>query len=461
MVARSSRARAQVLAAALALAMPAVAGAQDLSSRTLANGLEVVVVPRSKVPFATVQIAFRGGAFTQVTQDLHGLPHLLEHMLFQQEDRAFTSSLSKRINDLDASWNAVTADETVRYFFTVPAKHTAAAIEVLGDMVRKVNFTPKALEAEKRVVRGELERRAAEPILQLLTTADRQLWTDAGWARKNAGGNVLSVNDASVQRLKTLYDTYYLPNNAILIVTGDVKPDDAFAAAEKAFGSWKAGSDPMATLAPLDIPPLDAISREFVSTEVRDVTFLVRWHGPSARSQTEATYAADIFSGIVNLPLSGTQKRLVDSGLFESVSMSYTTRRFVGQLELYARTTPEKAYAAAGALGRELRQLVADSYFTDEDVQLAQKRQRVYRAFNTESASNVNDVIAEFWTSVDLDYYRSYFDEVDKRGAAEVRDFVNTFLKGKNFAVTVQLAPEVQMDQGTRLRNAINAWRAP
>jgi len=447
---------------ALALALPAGATpAQELSSRTLDNGLEVVVVPRSKVPFATVQIAFRGGAFTQTSEDMHGLPHLLEHMLFQQEDRAFTTSLNKRISDLDASWNAVTAEETVRYYFTVPAKNTVPAIGVLGDMVRKVNFSEKSLEAEKKVVRGELERRAAEPTLLLLTTADRQLWTDAGWARKNAGGNLLSVNDASLQRLRTLYDNYYVPNNAILIVTGDVNPDAAFTAAEKAFGSWKKGNDPMETVAPLTIPPLDAISREYVTGDVRDVTYLVRWHGPSALSDRDATYAADVFSGIVNLPISGTQQRLVDTGLFESISMSYTTRRFVGQIELFARTTPEKAVAAAGALGRELRHFVADDYFTAEDVQLAHKRQRVYRAFSTESAASVNDIVADFWTSVDLNYYRTYFDQLEARGANDVAEFVNTYLKGKNFAVTVLLSQETQLELGTRLRNSLNAWRVP
>ena len=445
----------------LAIALPGRAGAQELTARTLDNGLEIVVIPRSKVPFSTVQIAFRGGAFTQTTPDMHGLPHLLEHMLFQQEERAFSTNLSKRISDLDAAWNAVTAEETVRYYFTVPSKNTEKAIEVLGDMVQKVKFSAEALENEKRVVRGELERRAAEPTMLLLTTADRQLWTDAGWERKNAGGTLPAVTGASLQRLRTLYDTYYVPNNAILIVTGDVNADAAIGAATKAFGSWKRGDDPMATVEPLVIPPLESISREFVTGDVRDVTFLIRWHGPSANTARDATYAADIFSSIVNLPISGTQQRLVDSGLFESVSMGYTTRRFVGQVELFARTTPEKAGAAAGALGRELRQLVADDYFTAEDVQLAQKRQRVFRAFSTESAAAVNDFVADFWTSVDLDYYRSYFDQLESRGPAEVRAFVNDYIKGKNFAVTVLLSRETQTELGTRLRNSLNAWRAP
>src|SRR5690606_32324549 len=143
--------------------------------------------------------------FLQTQSNLLGLPHLLEHMLFRQSDRAFESNIGKRISDMDASWNGVTSEEAVRYYFHVPSKHTAEAIAVMAEMMRRGSFDQADLSVEKQVVRGELERRAAEPELLLLTTADRQLWSDAGWERKNPGGNVLSINDASVQRIEELH----------------------------------------------------------------------------------------------------------------------------------------------------------------------------------------------------------------------------------------------------------------
>ncbi len=429
--------------------------------RELSNGLDVVVVQSASIPFATVEMAFRAGAFTQTSTALHGLPHLLEHMLFQQNERAFSAGVGQRINEMEAFYNGVTDEETVRYYFVVPAKHVEKAVVTMGDMVRRPNFTQRDIAAEAPIVRGELERRASNPDLLLLTVSDRQLWTDAGWERKNAGGNVLSVNDASVDRLQELHRRYYLPNNAALIVTGDVKPDEIFALAERTFGNWRSGPDPLAGLPPLRIPPLEANSREVVVAPVRDVTFLVRWHGPSVGPQRTATYAANVFAGIVNQPLSGTQRRLVESGQFELVSFSYDVKRHIGPIEIWAKTSPDRAVAAAQALGNELRRIAAPDYFGEEELVIAKKRQLVVQEMTSESASSFAHVVASLWGAADLDYYLTYQDSIDVRTAAEVREFVDTYIAGKHVTISVLLSGAAEQDIGARLRTTLNGWRVP
>jgi zinc protease len=444
------------------IAGPLAAQAADrpqFHTRTLANGLEVVVVPNRSIPFATLQIAFRGGAFTQVTRDLHGLPHVLEHMLFQANDRAFSASLSERLTDLEIGTNASTDDETVTYYYVLPSKNVVPGLQLLSDMMRRPNFDQRLLTDEIRAVRGELQRRASEPFLLLYTTADRQLWTDAGWERKNAGGNLLSIQDASVQRLQSLHQRYYLPNNAVLVITGDVNPDSAFRAVEATYGNWRRGPDPIAGIEPLVIPPLTAISREFVTASVRDVTFLVRWHGPSVGTDRAGSYAAQLFATAVNQPLSGTQRRLYETGLFTSISMGYEPRRFVGPIAISARTTPERAVAAASALGVELRRLGAPDFLTAEDITFAKTRQRVFDAFTEESMVNLASVIATSWAAANLDYVITNGDSVTARTEADLRQFADTYIKGKNYTVTVMLSPEAQADIGMRLRTSLNAWR--
>jgi zinc protease len=447
------------LAMAAPLDAQAAATGATYHTRTLANGLEVVVVPNRSIPFATLQIAFRGGAFTQVTRDLHGLPHVLEHMLFQREERAFSASLSERLNDLDIQTNASTDDETVTYFYVLPAKNVRAGLQLLSDMMRRPNFDQRSLQNEVRAVRGELQRVASEPNALLLTTSERQLWTDAGWERKNAGGNLLSIQDASVQRLQGLHQRFYIPNNAALIVTGDVNPDSVFQIIESTYGNWRRGPDPIAAIPPISIPPLAGITREFVTATVRDVTFLVRWHGPSVDSDRSGAYSAQLFASAVNQPLSGTQRRLVESGLFQSLQMDYLPRRFIGPISIFARTTPERAVAAASALGQELRRLTAPDYVSEEDVSFARKRQRVFDAFVEETSVGVASVIASGWAAADMQYVITENDSVASRSPAELRQFVDTYLKGKNFTVTVLLSTEAQAEVGTRLRTSLNAWR--
>ena len=429
--------------------------------RKLANGLDVVVVQSSTIPFATVVMAFRAGAFSQITPSLLGLPHVLEHMLFQQSERAFAASLNAQMQEIEASYNASTSDETTSYYFVVPSKHVEKSISVMSTLVRRANFQSRELEDEKPIVRGELERRASQPDLLLRTVADRQLWTDAGWERKNAGGNVLAVNDASIERLQELHRRYYVPNNAALIVTGDVKPEEVFAYAERTFNTWRIGSDPMDGIPPLVIPPLTATTREIVTAPVRDVTFLLRWHGPSVTAERTATYAADVFAGVVNQPLSGTQRRLVETGLFELVSFNYGTKRFVGPIEIYAKTTPEQAVAAAQALGNELRRLVDTSYFGEAELVIAKKVQAVNNEMVAESATSFAFVVADFWGAADMDYYLTYQDSLNVRTTTEIRQFLNTYIVGKQMSVTVMLSGATQQDIGVRLRTAMNAWRLP
>jgi len=456
--------RAALLALALLplVVAPLLAQGTDrpqFHTRTLPNGLEVVVVPNRSIPFATLQIAFRGGAFTQVSRDLHGLPHVLEHMLFQANERAFSASLSQRLTDLEIGTNASTDDETVTYYYVLPSKNVGPGLQLLSDMMRRPNFDQRLLTDEVRAVRGELQRRASEPFLLLLTTADRQLWTDAGWERKNAGGNLLSIQDASVQRLQGLHQRYYVPNNAALIITGDVNPDSAFRMVEATYGNWRRAADPIADIPPLTIPPLAAISREYVTATVRDVTFLVRWHGPSVSTDRAGSYAASLFASAVNQPLSGTQKRLYETGLFTSVDMDYESRRFIGPISFTARTTPERAVAAASALGVELRRLAAPDYVTEEDVAFAKKRERVFDAFAEESSVGLASVIAQNWAAANLEYVISHGDSVAARTTADLTRFVDTYIKGKNYAVTVMLSTEAQAEIGARLRTSLNAWR--
>ena len=432
-----------------------------IRSRMLENGLQVIVVRSDAIPFATVEMVFRAGAFTQIYDELQGVPHLLEHMLFRKADRGPEGTFSGRASAIDASWNGVTSDETVRYYLLAPSKHIAKSIDLVSDLVRQAIFTDEGLDVERRVVRGELERRAAEPEALLRVVADRQLWTDAGWERKNAGGNMIAITGASLDQLKDLHKRYYVPNNAALIITGDVNVDEVFSLAEAKFRGWKRGPDPLASLPALDIAPLKAITRETFTASVRDVTFLIRWHGPSVGRDRAATYAADVFAGLVNQSLSGTQRRLVDTGLFEGVSLSYDTKRFVGPIELYAKTTPEQAVAAATALGAELGKLVRPDYFDASDLGFARKRQRVYAEFRAEQASGYAHTLAEMWSSADLDYQLTYADSIDNRTASDVQRFVDAYLKGKPMSITVMMSYPTQQAIALPLRNALAAWKAP
>lgn len=457
-VPRSAALIALLLGQAAAVPAQGVRATAPVRSTTLENGLQVIAITNPSIPFVTAHLVVRAGAFTQVTEAQAGLPHLIEHLLFRTSDN---DSFDERAARIEAIWNGATDAEAASYFLTFPSKHLRAGIELLADLVRKPDFGKAAIEAERKVVQGELERRASDPDVLLRTQSDILLWDGPGWRAKNPGGNLLAVLNAGPDALNELYKKYYVPNNAALIVAGDVTDTVAFELARKSFGDWRKGADPLATTSPPAIPPLAGIKRKLLSAETKDVTLLVRWHGPSAVENRGDTYAADVFAGLVNQPLSATQKRLVDAGLVDDVMLSYDTRKYVGAIDLIARTSPDRAVAAAAALGAELSRMVQPDFFADEDLALAKRRQRVAADFRAESAAGSAGMLAHFWSAADLAYYETYSDSLNAQTRADVRRFVERYLKGKPMVTTVLLSGEVWRSVSGPLERAVGTWRAP
>ena len=465
---RTAAARATVIAlvvvAVTVVAVAAPASAQRATLETmvrdtvLANGLHVIAVRNPTVPLATIEVVVRTGAFSQLTPEDEGVPHLLEHMLFKSGDGTLGGAFDDVAYKAEAiTHNGLTDAEAVAYYLTLPSKNLEKGVKIMADLIRSPSFDRTALIAEQKVVSGELQRRAAEPQYLLYFQSSATLW-GTGWGRKNPGGNLVAVMGATTDRLKDFFRKYYIPNNAALVVTGDVAFADVFRFAAKSFQSWKRGDDPFKDAPDVPMPALTATRTGTVESDVSDLTFLIRWHGPSVTTDAAGTYAADVFSELINQPLSGLQRRLVDSGLFQSVSLSYETQKNVGPIELYARTTPEKLEAAGLALKREIRQFSTPGYFTDDDVAIAKKRQQVLMAFQFESATALAHPVATFWSVAGLDYFMGYVDNVRAQTPADVQRFIQTYLAGKPMTVTVLVSPTVRRERRATLDGLLSKW---
>ncbi len=425
---------------------------------TLANGLHVIVVRNPTVPLATIEVVVRTGAFTQLTPEDEGVPHLLEHMLFKSGEGQPGGSFDDAAYKVEAiTHNGVTEPEAVAYYVTLPSKNLEKGLKIMAELVRSPSFDREALKSEQKVVSGELQRNASQPQYLLYHHSSSALW-GAGWGRKNPGGNLIAVMGATTDRLKGFFRKYYIPNNAALVVTGDVTALEVFAFAAKSFQSWKAGDDPFKGAPVIPMPALTATRTGLVEADVTDLTFLVRWHGPSVTTDAAGTYAADVFSELINQPLSGLQRRLVDSGLFQSVSLGYETQRNVGPIELYARTTPEKLEAAGAALKSEIRQFSTAGYFTAEEVVIAKKRQQVLTAFQFESATSLAHPVATLWSVASLDYYMGYVDNVRAQTPEDVGRFVQTYLTAKPMTVTILVSPATWLSMRSTLNAILSKW---
>jgi len=417
--------------------------------KTLPNGLEVIVVRNSAVPLATALVAVHNGAFTQDSGDA-GLAHMYEHLLFHSF-RNSPDAFGIETTRLKGASNGETSAEVVDYYVMVPSENVVPAIGLLADLVMKARFSNGDLKAERKVVLDELQRHLSDPEGDLDRQVERTLWGSA-WHRKDVSGDSASLQEISLDRLKATYARYYVPNNAALIVTGDVDPERIFTVAEDKFGDWKSAPNPFADRPIPIIPPLERTTAVMVAKDVLDVTIVVAFDGPSVGTDPGATYAADVLFDVFNDPSSAFQRRLVTFGPFQSVSGVYLTLNHTGPIQFRGMTTPENAKKALLALIGELQDLDLLDGVTDDDLAIARKRRQVAGALGRERTASLAPGIAFWWSATGMDYYLSYHDRMATQTADSLRRFARTYVVSTPRVIGVLAAPDVAAEIGDWLR---------
>lgn len=461
--------RAALLAGACvlaALAVPAPVRAQRATlervtkQMVLDNGLQVIVVENHGVPLATLEVVVRNGSFTQEPQD-DGVAHLFEHMLFRgYTGGSANASFAQEASELNAGFNGTTTEEAVTYYLTLPSHNLGDGLQILSRMMRDPRFREEDLARERQVVLGEYERKTSDPFYHLTSEVGTRLW-GAGWSRKNTLGSPAPLNAATAARLETIYHRYYVPNNAALVITGDVTPAAAFDLARRNFADWKRAPDPFVAHPIPPIPPLAADTSVVVSADVNDVTLMVQWQGPSVRADPNATYAADVFSDVLNQPSSGFQKRLVDSGLFQSLGINYYTLGYVGPITISGQTTPDQLKAALTALKAEIARFGEPGYFSEEELANVKKARAVETAFGLERASGLAHTVAFWWSVAGLEYYMGYVDNMANRTSDDLRAYVRRYIEGKPKVFGALLAPDAARQIGPTVQAFLSTQAAP
>jgi len=333
----------------------------------------------------------------------------------------------------------------------VPSKHIESGIRLLADLPRKARFSDGELTDERPIVLDELRRGESDPEQEIDRRVQRMLWGPS-WHRKDVGGDSASIQAISLDRLKATYARYYVPNNAALIVTGDVRPERIFQAAQRHFGGWPAGPDPFADRPIPPIPPRSGTAAVMIPNNVPDVTILVALHGPSVGADPGATYAADVLFGVFNDPASVFQRRLVDSGPFLSIAGQYRLLDHTGPIEIRGKTTPQEARRALLALLAELDNLAQLDGVTDEDLAIAKKRRQVGTALMFERTASLAPSLAFWWSTAGMDYYLTYHDRMAAQTVDDLRRFARDYVVAWPRVIGVLAAPAIVDDLATWMR---------
>jgi zinc protease len=432
-----------ILAAALLGIFSTMASAQkyNIFSTELKNGLDVIVVENPIVPLATVEIDVHNGAFTE-PPEYDGLSHLYEHMFFKANEVIPNQErFLERGRELGMTWNGTTSEERVNYFFTLPKDSLRQGLEFMNAAIRTPLFLEEELVRERPVVTGEYDRAESSPFYHLFVAVNKKMWHKY-YSHKNVIGDRQIILTADKEKMKTIQQRYYVPNNSALLVAGDVEHQEVFRQAEEVFGSWPRGEDPFVIYPAPDHPPLQKSEIVVVEKPVRAISIQIGMHGPSVSKDPKATYAADVFSFILGQPNSKFYKNLVDSGLLTSANLGYYTLDKTGPITLFAQTSAEKYEAAVKAIFEEIKKFTDADYYTDEQLESAKNQLEISEVFGQERPSNFVHTVGFWWSVAGLDYYLSYVDNLRKVTREDIDAYVRTYIQNAPYIMGILISPD-------------------
>jgi len=414
-----------------------------IQRKVLPNGLEVIVVENHGVPLATVQINVKNGAYTQ-TPEYEGLAHMYEHMFFKA-DSAYPgiNQFWDEASNLGSVFNATTDVEQVSYFMTVPAEKLTDAIHIMSAAIRTPLFRKDELDRERQVVIGEYDRNESSPFFAFDRQMTKALFP-GNYTRKNPIGNREVILTTTPAKMRFIQNKYYVPNNSALIVAGDVNPADVFGIAQRELGQWKPAADPFATDPIPAIPALQASQAVIVEGAVSAVTVEIQWQGPSVGQDPKSTYAADVFSDVLNDPGSQFQRRLVDSGLWQAVGVNYWTLGHTGPITISGQTSPEQLRDALSAVYAEIAKFDTPGYFSADELEAVKAHRTVTSAFDRERSSGFAHTLGFWWSVASLDYYMGYVDNMAQQTVDDLRAYARKYIVGKPHITGVLIAPEAR-----------------
>ena len=254
--------------------------APNLSHFTLDNGLEVVVIPDHRAPVVTHMIWYKAGAADE-PEGQSGVAHFLEHLLFKGTKAHPNGAFSKIVADIGGQENAFTSSDYTAYFQRVAKEHVKLVMELEADRMENLLLTDNMIGSERDVVLSERRMRVdGEPGSRLHEALDAVTFVNHPYGSPVIGWEH-EIKALNRQAAVAFYDRFYTPNNAILIIAGDVDAEQIRKLAESTYGKVKRRAEPGARLRPTE-PQLNAERRVSVSDKrVRRENISQHWIVPS------------------------------------------------------------------------------------------------------------------------------------------------------------------------------------
>ena len=397
---------------------------------TLPNGLRVIVIQRSESPLVSAQLLIKNGGEVD-PPELAGLADMTANLLTKGTQTRDATRIAQEIESLGGSLDTAARWDSSLVNVSVMSSKIPQAMEILADVVRRPTFKSEEVERLRQQYLDSITLALGEPGSIARFVAARVVFGDTPYGHP-LSGTAESLTRITPADITKLHSRIYRPDNAILVIGGDINAKDGIALATKYFGDWQKPSTPL--------PSISAGTENGASKAGRIVVI----DKPDAGQA--AVYLAriginrkdpDYFRGIVtNSVLSGYSGRLnqeirIKRGLSYGAASSLDTRRDVGPFIAFAQTKNESGAAVADLLLGEIGRL---SSAPPADAELTPRKAVLIGGFsrNLETAGGlVAQVGSLALYGLSLDEINRFINNVQSITTADVQKFSGTRLDAK------------------------------
>lgn len=422
------------------MAFGASATPPPIQEYQLKNGLKLLVKEDHRAPVVFSSIWYKVGSSYE-SRGITGISHALEHMMFRGTSKYGPGKLTEIVNTNGGEQNAMTSDDFTVYYQSLPAEKLALSFDLESDRMSHLNLDKNAFEKEIQVVMEERRMRVEDkPQALTLERFNAIAFINNPYSQPTAGW-MSDLQQMSIDDLRSWYHEWYVPNNAVIIVVGDVQSGQVYALAKKYFGAIH--SQPLPIIHQTqDVSGL-GVRKINVHIPAQLPFLILGYNTPSltANPQSADPYALLVLSYL----LSGGDSSRLNHDLVRGQQIAVSTSANYDIYNLYNNLFTISAIPAKGVSPEQLQQALQkqvdnlqNDLVTPEELDRAKALIIAQHVYDQDSLSNqaINLGVAEV-TGVGWRTETDFVLRIQNINAQQIRSVAQRYLVNNNLTVGI------------------------
>ena len=403
---------------------------------TLPNGLRVIVIERRETPLVSAQLLIKNGGEVD-PPELAGLADMTANLLTKGTQTRDATKIAQEVESLGASLDSGARWDSSYATVSGMSSKMPQAMEILADVVRHPTFKSEEVERLRQQYLDNMTLALGDPGTIARMVAARVVFGDSPYGHP-ISGTTEGLTRISAADIVKMHSRYYRPDNAILVIGGDIGAKDGIALATKYFGDWQKPTTPMPALSAA-MDGAGSKSGRIVVIDKPDAGQAAVYLARTGINRKDPDY----FRGVVsNSVLSGYSGRLnqeirIKRGLSYGAGSQLDTRRDVGPFLASAQTKNESGAQVADLLVGEISRL---SSAPPADVELTPRKAVVIGSFSR-NLETVNGLVEQVGSlalyGLGLDEINRYINNVQAVGTADIQKFASAKLDAKSSNIII------------------------